>query len=114
MIEAARLMDGSAPIDAFLLDLERDRELEKLADVAVRLEDLARFGTLNVPVQLNSLGSGIFEVKAVKVRLLFYYVEGHTNCKTVRLTNGFIKGSKVCPPRHIRRAMRVRGEDQQQ
>lgn len=110
MIEAARTAKGS-PADAFLQDLFDDGKVGMLADVLVRFERLARTGSLQVPLQLNSLGKGIFEIKTPDVRLPFYYAD-HPGCPAVRLTNGFIKRSQKCPPRYIRWATRVRGEDE--
>ena len=90
IIEAARMLDGTAPADVFLEDLFNHEEYEMLSD---------------------SLGSDIWEIKAVKVRLPFYYVDSHAGYRTIRITNGFIKKGQRCPPKHIRTAMRVRGED---
>lgn len=112
IIEAARMASGVAPADAFLDDLFNREEYEKLADVSLRFEEFARTGTLSIPLQLNSLGNGIWEIKAVNVRLPFYYVDSHAGYRTIRITNGFVKKGSKCPPRHIRTAMRVRGEDQ--
>lgn len=112
IIEAARNANGIALADNFLEELFENKEYDKLADVSVRFEEFARTGTLSVPLQLNRLGNDIWEIKAVTVRLPFYYVESHAGYRTVRITNGFIKKGDKCPPKHIRTAMRVRGEDQ--
>lgn len=112
MIEAARMANGLALADVFLTDLEHSGDLGRVADVAVRFEDFARHGQLQVPHQLKYLRDGIWQIKAVTVRLLFYYTE-HLNRKTVRLTNGYVKRARECPPKVIRLATRVRGDDQQ-
>jgi hypothetical protein len=113
IIEAARMASGIAPADVFLNDLFDKGEYQRLADVAIRFEEFARSGTLDVPLQLNKLGPDIWEIKAVAVRLPLYYVESHSGVRAARITNGFIKKGRACPPRHIRTAMRVRGEDAQ-
>ncbi|HET8660144.1 MAG TPA: hypothetical protein VFM55_14240 [Micromonosporaceae bacterium] len=107
MIEAARMATGTAPADTFMAELERSGQLDKLADIAIRFEDFARTGTLSVPVQLKHIENGIHQVKAVTVRLLFYYTN-HFSHETVRLTNGYIKRARECPPKYIRLARRVR------
>jgi hypothetical protein len=112
MIEAARTLKGGSPADDFLRDLEHDRQFDMLADVAIRFEELARRGRLGVPLQMRFLDDGIHEIKTPRVRLLFYYAE-HPRCRSVRLTNGFIKRGQACPPKHIRTAQRVRGDDVQ-
>ncbi len=115
VIEAARMANGAAPADAFLEELIRKKEdFGRIADVLIRFEEFARTGTLDVPLQLNSLGNDIWEIKAVDVRLPFYYANSHSRCRAVRLTNGFFKkNGRECPPRYKKRlAMRVRGEDE--
>lgn len=112
MIEAARTAAGVAPADAFMAELESLGEFDKLAEIAIRFEDFARTGKLTVPLQLKHLVDDIHQVKAVTVRVLFYYTK-HLNRRTVRLTNGYIKRARECPPKHIRLAKRVRGDDQQ-
>lgn len=112
MIEAARMASGVAPADTFMVDLQRRGEFDKLADIAIRFENFARTGKLTVPLQLKHLEDGIHQIKPVTVRLLFYYTN-HLNRKTVRLTNGYIKLARECPPKYIRLAKRVRGDDQQ-
>ncbi|MGN9778585.1 hypothetical protein ACTMS0_22865 [Micromonospora sp. H33] len=112
MIEAAQMASGAAPADAFMEELDRKGDFGKLADIAMRFENFARTGSLSVPLQLKHLRNDIHQIKAVKVRLLFYYTT-HRNLKTVRLTNGYVKLAMECPPRYIRLAMRVRGDDQQ-
>lgn len=111
IIEAARMAIGVAPADVFLEDLFDREEYDILADISIRFEEFARTGTLNVPLQLNSLGNDIWEIKTPKARLPFYYSDSHAGYKTIRITNGFIKRGQKCPPRHIRAATRVRGED---
>ncbi|GAB7047891.1 hypothetical protein JCM9534A_30170 [Catenuloplanes indicus JCM 9534] len=106
------MANGAAPADAFLEELIRKEDFGRIADVLIRFEEFARTGTLDVPLQLNSLGNDIWEIKAVDVRLPFYYANSHSRCRAVRLTNGFLKNGRECPPRYKRLAMRVRGEDE--
>jgi hypothetical protein len=117
MIEAARLPDGSAPADDFLVMLEESKgELRRrLADIAVRFEDYAHRGTLRVPRELNDLGDGIREIKAGNVRLPFFEIENqeHSPVGVVRLTNGFVKKTWNTPRKHILKAVWVRGKDQE-
>ena len=112
MIEAARVPACGTPVDDFLCQLERDGRdgRLRLADLAIRFEDFARTGTLQVPRELRDLRDGIREIKAGDVRVLFF----DTACSSkpaVRLTNGFRKRTQKTPRRSIDQAMWVRGKD---
>jgi phage-related protein len=113
VIEAARRPSGEALAENFLADLDARGQYSELAEIAIRLEDFALNGTLTVPLQLNNLGDGIFEIKTPTVRLAFYYAQHPGNVQAVRLTNGFFKRGRKTPPRHIRLAKRMRAEDQE-
>jgi hypothetical protein len=108
MIEAAVRLDGSVPVHEFLQTISQSQ----LAAVLVRFEDLARFGTLTVPEQLNDLHHGLWEIKAETVRLPFYYAQ-HPGTQAVRLTSGFHKNQRFTQNRHIRYARMIWSEDLQ-
>ncbi|MFJ9674862.1 type II toxin-antitoxin system RelE/ParE family toxin [Streptomyces sp. NPDC101221] len=114
MIEAARTTEGRFEADEFIADLEKNYKrrgnLQRLADIAIRLEEFAERGTLRVPLQLNHLRNDIYEVKAGDVRLPFFYCT-HFTGKTVRLTHGFLKKSQKTPRKHIDKALWVMRED---
>ncbi|MCX5352005.1 type II toxin-antitoxin system RelE/ParE family toxin [Streptomyces mirabilis] len=114
MIEAARTTEGRAEADEFIADLERNLKrrgnLQRLADIAIRMEEFAERGTLRVPLQLNHLRDDIYEIKAGDVRLPFFYGT-HFVGKTVRLTHGFLKKSQKTPRKHIAKALWVMKED---
>ncbi|MFF0445052.1 type II toxin-antitoxin system RelE/ParE family toxin [Streptomyces sp. NPDC004609] len=114
MIEAARTTEERFEADEFIAELERNHKrrgnLQRLADIAIRLEEFAERGTLRVPLQLNRLRDDLYEVKAGDVRLPFFYCT-HFTGKTVRLTHGFLKKSQKTPRKHIDKALWVMRED---
>lgn len=114
MIEAARTTEGRFEADEFISDLEKKAKrrgnMQRLAEIAVRLEDFAERGKLRVPMQLNHLRGDIWEIKAGDVRLPFFYCS-HFSGKTVRLTHGFLKNSQKAPRKHIDKAGWVMKED---
>ncbi|MFE6893600.1 type II toxin-antitoxin system RelE/ParE family toxin [Streptomyces sp. NPDC057694] len=114
MIEAARTMEERFEADEFIADLEKNFKrrgnLQRLADIAIRLEEFAESGTLRVPLQLNHLRDEVYEVKAGDVRLPFFYCT-HFTGKTVRLTHGFLKKSEKTPRKHIDKAFWVMRKD---
>ncbi|MFB8209199.1 type II toxin-antitoxin system RelE/ParE family toxin [Streptomyces sp. NPDC056010] len=114
MIEAARTTEGKFEAEEFIADLEnkirRKGNLQRLADIAVRMEEFADRGALRIPLQLNHLRDDIWEIKAGDVRLPFFYCE-HFTGKTVRLTHGFLKESQKTPRKHIVKALWVMRED---
>ncbi len=79
-------------------------------DMLLLIEDFADTGTAEIPRQLNELRDGIWELKAQKFRLPFYYSD--TDCATVRLTHGFMKNTEKTPLRHIDIAKAIRKEDE--
>ena len=115
MIEAARLLSGESPADDFLRQMEERRkpDYSRLADVAVRLEELVLTGSLEIPRELNRLTDDLSEIKARDVRLPFFYLPG-SNERVVRLTSGFLKGTQKTPRHEIRKAQLVREEDLRQ
>lgn len=115
MIEAARLADGTSPVDNDLIAFEKSRKKEivkSLADLAIILEKYADHDTLRIPGELNDLEDGIRELKIKIIRLPFFELPGSRR-GAVRLTHGFEKKSQTCPPPQIRRAIWIRGQDQE-
>lgn len=112
VIEAAWTRDHRAPSDEFLQDLEgRKRTLSLAAAVAMRFEDLARYGKLEIPRELNELRDGLWEIKAERVRLPFFWMLEPSHARAIRLTHGFLKGTERTPRREIDRAGWIRTED---
>jgi phage-related protein len=112
MIEAARTRDDAVLADEFLRDLERTRGgLARLADVAMRFEDLALTGTLEIPRELNELRDDLWEVKVEKIRLPFFWLQQPFKSTAIRLTHGFMKNTQRTPRKEIDRAQWVRKED---
>ncbi|GAB3337672.1 hypothetical protein RMN56_10285 [Micromonospora halotolerans] len=112
MVEAARISDGTALADEFLQKLEKKRGgLELVAAVAVRFEDIARTGTLEIPRELNELRDDLWEIKAERVRLPFYWTQRAFASKAIRITHGFLKGTWKTPRGEIDKALWVRRED---
>ncbi|WP_372481724.1 type II toxin-antitoxin system RelE/ParE family toxin [Streptomyces coriariae] len=112
MLEAARTTDGSYKCDEFFLNLEgsrRKKDRARLADILMVLEDFAH-RELIFPREINNLEDGIRELKPGDVRLPFFDVPG-TKVGAVRLTHGFIKGTRRTPRKEILKALWVREED---
>ncbi|MER7168903.1 type II toxin-antitoxin system RelE/ParE family toxin [Micromonospora sp. NPDC000207] len=115
MIEAARAPDGNSLADAFLMDMARtSKGISRLADVAMRFEDFARTGDLEIPRELNELVEDLWEIKVQKVRLPFFWLQKPFDSTAVRLTHGFMKGTEKTPRKEIYRAMWVRKADLEQ
>ncbi|CAJ59139.1 MULTISPECIES: hypothetical protein [Frankia] len=67
MIEAAQVPDQVPPVEEFFRALEKKPAGRlQLADIAVRLEEYARRGSLPVPRELNDLADGLREIKVGK------------------------------------------------
>lgn len=115
MIEAAQVLDGSFPVEDFLTGLERSRkrvDKERLANIALLLEDYADGNELAIPRELNTLRDGIKELKREDVRLPFFAL-ARSKAGTVRLTHGFIKKQQKTERKQIDRALWVRKEDRE-
>jgi hypothetical protein len=68
--------------------------------------------TLDPVTELKPIDDGIWEFKAGDVRVYFYRNDTHPRLPAARLTNGFTKRwAGRHPPKHLRQALRVRGED---
>lgn len=113
MIEGARDGSGSTLADEFIKSLESSKskkDLQRLADIAVRLEEYSIHGTLAVPRELNQLTSILSEIKAGDVRFPFY--ETNTcHSRVARLTHGFVKRQQRTPRKEIHKAEWVYRED---
>ncbi|WP_143668747.1 hypothetical protein [Streptomyces sp. b62] len=113
MIEAAKVADGTYPCDTFLRGLETSRkrkDRENLAVILMVLEDYAHRRELIFPREINNLEDGIRELKPGKVRLPFFEVPRST-VGAIRLTHGFMKGTRWAPRGEILKAQWVRRED---
>jgi hypothetical protein len=114
-IESALDRENKQPATEYITKIERSRSRanrKRAADIAIRFEDYARFGRLRAPREVNDLEDGIKEIKAGDVRLPFYEANAADHSDLIRLTHGFHKNSKDCPPPEIRRAIAIRREDQ--
>jgi phage-related protein len=89
---------------------ERKEDVNRMAEIHVRLDDFARFGRLRVPTQLRELVAGLWEIKAHDTRLPFFYADGFAD-EVVRLTSGFVKRSQKTPRRQIHRAVSIMTQD---
>jgi phage-related protein len=115
MIEAARTVDGGHPVEQYLADLERSRkpkDRDRIARIAILLEEYADNETLEVPRELNDLRDGIRELKPGDVRLPFFEVE-RSRAGAIRLTHGFVKRSLKAPREEIDKALWVRKQDRE-
>jgi phage-related protein len=115
MIEAALTIDDGSLVDKFLTKLERSRkskDRDRVATIAILMEEYADNETLEVPRELNDLRDGIRELKPGDVRLPFFEVEG-TRSGAIRLTHGFFKGTQKAPLGEIHRALWVRKQDKE-
>jgi len=115
MIEAARTVNGKSPVDDYLMALERSRkskDRERVATIAILLEDYADHETLAVPRELNDLRDGIRELKPGDVRLPFFEVGG-SRSGAIRLTHGFLKRQRRTPREEIDMAIWVRKQDRE-
>ncbi|MFY1696693.1 MULTISPECIES: type II toxin-antitoxin system RelE/ParE family toxin [unclassified Solwaraspora] len=120
MVEGARLSSGKVLVEEFFESLagrkfrdglRRVSGMDLLAAIALRFEDLARTGTLPIPRELNELRSDIWEIKAERVRLPFYWTQIPFASRAIRLTHGFIKATAKTPRKEIDCAIWVRKED---
>ncbi|MFJ3650505.1 type II toxin-antitoxin system RelE/ParE family toxin [Streptomyces murinus] len=113
MIEAARIADGSCPVDEYLNALftsRKDSDRERLAKILIRFEAYARRGKLEIPRELNELRDGLWEFKAERDRVPFFYLVSNSS-KALRVTHGFFKRQQRTPLRQINWAIRIRRED---
>lgn len=115
VIEAAIDNSGAHPSVEFLRQYESGSRQKRqiYADLLIRLEDFANTGTLMVPRELNELRKGIWEIKAGKARLPFYYIPDPATCAAVRITHGFTKNTDRTPLGEIDRAIGIRRADQE-
>lgn len=117
IIEAARLLDGTEPVEELLARLEVSKKRQderRLADAALLLEEYAGEGTLEIPRQLNHLREELWEIKPGDVRLTFYELTDDLHSVHItRLTTGFIKRQQRAPRREINRGLWVIREDKQ-
>jgi hypothetical protein len=104
-------------VEELLVRLEaskKARDLQRLADVAILLEEYAREGTLETPRELNHLRAELWEIKPGDVRLTFYELTDSLHSVGItRLTTGFIKRQERTPRREIDRGLWVMGEDEE-
>lgn len=110
-VEAARRLDGTAPAHRYLDDLLRQGRQDLVAKLLLRMEDLARTGTLLVPGEMNDLNHGLWEIKVQDARMPFYYNSSHPDIDSVRLTSGFKKKMRFTQRRDISFARIVWNED---
>lgn len=104
--EAARYLDTLKNVK---VTLEGGKtSLSRYSDMVTRLDELVRTGTLRRPLELNSLGDGIEEVKTAYDRLPFYRAGGNT---LLRMTHGFQKQQQKTPAGQIRKAIAIRKID---
>lgn len=114
-IEAARTGDGREPVEEYLQKLEtapgrRRAKLDKLATIAIVFETFVH-GELAQPRELNFLDDGIWEIKAGKCRLPFFYFEDGRHDRVARITSGFEKKQDKTPKGEIRKSKWVRQQD---
>jgi hypothetical protein len=111
------VLAGDQPVEELLVRLEaskKARDLQRLADVAILLEEYAREGTLETPRELNHLRAELWEIKPGDVRLTFYELTDSLHSVGItRLTTGFIKRQERTPRREIDRGLWVMGEDEE-
>jgi phage-related protein len=113
MIEAARIEDGTSPVDDYLNALscsKREVDRDRLARILIRFEAFAKRGELEVPRELNELRDGLWEFKAQRDRIPFFYLHGDKP-RALRVTHGFLKRQLPTPLREINWALRIRRED---
>lgn len=105
-VEFYRTVDGSCPVEEFLLSLD-DKMRAKLLMSAALLEANGPF--LREPYS-KPLGDGIFEIRAQQgnniTRVLYFFFVG----RKIVLTNGFIKKTQKTPPAVINTAKKYRAE----
>jgi hypothetical protein len=113
-VEAAWDRNREAQAVVFQRDLGlgrfRRRNEQRLAALAIRLEDYCNTGKLQIPRELNQLNDALWEIKAGDLRLPFFDVP-NTRSGSVRATHGFIKNSKMTPRIHISKAVGIMRED---
>ncbi|MGW5610156.1 type II toxin-antitoxin system RelE/ParE family toxin [Streptomyces sp. NPDC003753] len=113
MIEAARIADGSSPVDEYLnalLASRKESDQERLAKILIRFEAFARRGKLEIPRELNDLRNGLWEFKAERDRVPFFYLASNPS-RALRATHGFFKRQQKTPRKEINWALRIRRED---
>jgi hypothetical protein len=117
IIEAARLLDGTEPVEELLARMEaskKKQDEQRRADTAILLEEYAREGTLETPRSLNHLRDELWEIKPGDVRLTFYELTDPLHSVHItRLTTGFIKRQELAPRSEIDRGLWVIREDKQ-
>ncbi len=106
VLEAAWDRDDLWQADIFLADLEASRKkssLRRLAEIAIRFEEFATTGRLEIPRELNRLRGRVWEIKVGTDRLPFYYGQD-PDILAVRMTHGFVKRTQKTPRREIDKA----------
>lgn len=111
MIEAAQTAAGDVPADEFLEALEKRKQWELLADVALTFEQLARFGYLDNPWQFEEIEAELIMIKANKVRLPCYRASHYVELDGIRITSGYLAHRGVSHAKHLKRAKAIRDED---
>ncbi|MEU7883482.1 hypothetical protein [Microbispora bryophytorum] len=119
MIEAARNQEGAEPATEFLDALADSRSRKKrryASDAALLLEEWARLGHLEHPLQQRQLRGDLWEVKTPAIRLPYYEFLDAVHGRIARLTHGFEKefGKTVdgkTPHKHINMGLWMIEED---
>jgi hypothetical protein len=118
IIEAACTTDGRAPAEEFLAGLaasKKQKDRDRITDVAMLLEEYAREGQLEITREINYLRDDLWEIKPGDVRLPYYLVvDTLHDAPVARLTSGFLKTQHLTQHRHINWGLRVAREDKGQ
>lgn len=92
-VEAAVDCTGETPVLAHIHDLASSKNRKKQkrhSDLVERFEQMAIYGTLEVPREMNELGGGLMEIKTSLDRIPFYYKSAdNAHRRAARLTHGF-------------------------
>lgn len=92
-------IDGNCQVDDFLNDLERDQPKEYVGIMAL-IERAAENGPPKNTEKCNPVGDGLFELKHLHTRVLFFYQPG----RIILCSHGFWKPNKKKQQEHIKHA----------
>lgn len=97
VVEGAIDVNGHSPVVSELLALRDSKNKRKRAryyDLQERFDQLAAYGTLEEPLQMNVLRENLWEVKTSTDRVPFYWMEANAiHQRAVRLTHHFEKAT---------------------